>query len=267
MNLILFAQAAAEALPAGARELPWYEKFGPLGYMISGGVFMWPILAMAIVAAAVVIERYRSLNMLTTDSEDLRAQVLELLRADKVEQALDLCNQSRGPVAAVLTVGLRRYLILRRLNYDPARIEEQVIKAMDDYSVHIVAALEKHLPILSNIAAVAPMVGSVGTVVGMVILFQGIAKMSGSASIVQEAAEGIQIKLLVTVWGLLVGIPSYIAFNYFTTTINHYVLRVEETATELIEAVTLQMALMEQQQRRSNEKPDGVVTQIVPAKG
>ncbi len=141
------------------------------------------------------------------------------------------------------------FLLLRRLNYDPARIEEQVVKAMDDYGVHIVAAMERHLPILSNISAVAPMVGSVGTVVGMVILFQDIAAKAGSENIVKAAAAGIQVKLLVTVWGLLVGIPAYIAFNYFTTTINRYVLYVEETATELIEGVTLKMALREQQAR------------------
>jgi biopolymer transport protein ExbB len=136
--------------------------------------------------------------------------------------------------------------VLRRLNYDPARIEDQVIKAIDDYAVHIVAALEKHLPILSNVAAVAPMVGSVGTVVGMVILFQDIAEGVGTKNIVQAAAAGIQIKLLVTVWGLLVGIPAYIAFNYFTTVINGKVLSVEESATELIEAVTLHVTLQEQ---------------------
>ena len=155
--------------------------------------------------------------MLTTDNLALRKKVLELLHADKVEEAMELCNRSQGPVSAILAVGLRRFLLLRRLNYDPARIEEQVVKAMDDYGVHIVAAMERHLPILSNISAVAPMVGSVGTVVGMVILFQDIAAKAGSENIVKAAAAGIQVKLLVTVWGLLVGIPAYIAFNYFTT--------------------------------------------------
>lgn len=227
---------------------PWYDGTA-LGYMIDGGIFMWPILVLAIIATAVVIERYRSLRMLTTDNLALRKQVLELLHADKVEEALELCNNSQGPVAAILAVGLRRFLLLRRLNYNAARIEEQVVKSMDDYGVHIIAALERHLPILGTISAVAPMLGSVGTVVGMVILFKDIAAMSGTEQIVKIAAAGIQIKLLVTVWGLLVGIPAYVFFNYFTNVINHYVLHVEETATELIEAVTLRMALREQKER------------------
>ena len=117
---------------------------------------------------------------------------------------------------AVLTAGIRKYVVLQKLNYDPARIEEQVVKAMEDYSVHIVAALERHLPILATISSVAPMVGSVGTVTGMIILFKDIVAKMGTVNIIEAAAAGIQVKLLVTVWGLIVGIPAYVAFNYFT---------------------------------------------------
>ena len=86
------------------------------------------------------------------------------------------------------------------------------------------------------------MVGSVGTVWGMIILFQDIVAQMGQTNIIEAAAAGIQLKLLVTVWGLIVGIPAYVAFNYFTVVINRYVLNVEESATELVEAVTLRIA-------------------------
>jgi biopolymer transport protein ExbB len=265
MNLALIAQAATDSLAhAPEAGTAWYES-GAMWYMYHGGIFMWPILAMAIVALAVVIERYRSLKMLATDNQALREQVLELLHADRVEEALELCNKARGPEAAILSVGLRKFLILRRLNYDAAKIEEQVDKAMDDYGVHIVAALEKHLPILATISSVAPMVGSVGTVVGMVILFQDIVAKFGTVNIVIAAASGIEVKLIVTVWGLLVGIPSYIAFNYFTTVINRYVLQVEETASELFEAVTLRLALA---QKNASTTADKIASaSAVPAGG
>ena len=238
------------AIPAQDSDA-WY-KAGVLGYMIDGGYFMWPILLLAVIALAVIIERYRSLQMLTVDKQALRDQVLDLLHANRGEEALELCNQSRGPVPAILSVGLRKFLMLKRLDYDPAKMQEQVSKAMDDYAPHIVAALEKHLPILATISSVAPMLGSVGTVVGMVVLFNDLAGLSSSDPIVQRAAAGIKIKLLVTVWGLLVGIPAYIAFNYFTTVIDRYVLQVEETATELFEAVTLRLALERQNVAQSN---------------
>ncbi len=241
------AKPAGEKTADGKKDVvkPWYVEMltsGALGYMISGGLFMWPILAMGILAAGVTIERMRSLKMLDTDTSELRGEVLRLLQADRGAEALELCLNEQGPVPAVLAAGIRKYLILRKLNYDPAKIEEQVVKAMEDYSVHIVAALERHLPILATISSVAPMVGSVGTVTGMIILFKDIVAKMGTTNIIEAAAAGIQVKLLVTVWGLIVGIPAYVAFNYFTTVINRYVLNVEESAAELMEAVTLQMS-------------------------
>jgi len=240
--LSLLAQAAVNTEPA---KVPDFWHTGALGYMIDGGVFMWPILFMAILGAGVIIERFRSLRLIATDGALLRMNVIDLLHADRVEEAIALCAQSRGPVPAILAAGLHRYELLRKLNYDPARIEEQVVKAMDDYGVHITAALERHLPVLATIANVAPMVGSVGTVVGMVVLFQGIVDKFGTENILIAAASGIKLKLIVTVWGLLVGIPAYIFYNYFTTVVNRYILESEETASQLVEALTLRMATNE----------------------
>jgi len=80
--------------------------------------------------------------MLSGDSEALRRQVHTLLDEDRVEEALRLCDQEQGPVPAILSSGLRKFVVLRRLNYDPGKIEEQVVKAMDDYSVHVVRQCE-----------------------------------------------------------------------------------------------------------------------------
>lgn len=244
MNLLFADTAPPDLAHAGA-----------LGLMIDGGIFMWPILFMAILAAGVVIERFRSLKMIASDTAALRTQVLDLLHADRVDDAIALCTASRGPVPAILAVGLHRYEVLRKLDADPARIEEQVTKAMDDYGVHIAAALERHLPILATISNVAPMVGSVGTVVGMVILFRDIVAQVGTVNLVVAAAAGIQVKLLVTVWGLMVGIPAYIFYNYFNTVINRFILEAQETATALIEALTLRLATEQQARRLAMETP------------
>lgn len=254
--LYLFAQTAPQvgeaanapvgAADSAAQAAPWYQELlhtGALGYLIEGGLFMWIILAAGILAAGVIIERFRSLKMLGTDTDALRRQVLDLLQKDQVEDALELCDGQQGPVPAILSTGLRKFVLLRRLNYDPGKIEEQVVKAMDDYGVHIVAALERHLPILATVSSVAPMLGFLGTVQGMVIAFRDIVARMGQTNIVEAAASGIQVALLTTVLGLMVGIPAFTAYNYFTSVINRFVLSVEETAAELIEAVTLQMAL------------------------
>ncbi len=216
---------------------------GALKILIEGGVFMWPILALMVLGLAVIIERYRSLKLLETDASVLREEVIALLSEDKVEESLELCDSARGPVPAILSNGLRKYLVLRRLGYDPAQLEQQVIKSMENYGVHIVAALERHLPILATIASVAPMLGFLGTVQGMIVAFGDIEANIGHQNIVQAAASGIRVALLTTAFGLVVGIPAYMAFNYFTGLINDFVLQVESSAAELIEVVTLRMTL------------------------
>ncbi len=249
------AGAGVKTPPPGTESAPedtsrgWFSNMihsGATGLLIDGGWFMLPILLMGIVAAGVIIERYRSLKMLRSDTGDVRQQVLALLRENRVEEALNYCNDQQGPVPAVLSAGIRKYLMLQQLGHDPARIEEQVVKAMDDYGVHIVAALERHLPVLGTVSSAAPMLGFLGTVAGMITSFNDIVEQMGETNIVESASQGISQALLTTCLGLMVGIPAFMAFNYFTSVINSYVLDVEESATELIETVTQEMALNQQ---------------------
>jgi biopolymer transport protein ExbB len=220
-----------------------FLETGALKLLLEGGLFMWPLLALLILAVAVIIERYRSLKLLETDSSQLREQVTALLSEDRVEESLELCDSSRGPVPAILSNGLRKYLVLRRLNYDQAQLEQQVVKSMENYGTNIVATLERHLPILATIASVAPMLGFLGTVQGMIVAFGDIEANIGQQNIVQAAASGIRVALLTTAFGLVVGIPAYMAFNYFTGIINDFVLQVESSAAELIEVVTIRLTL------------------------
>ena len=228
--------------PAHLADAGFFES-GALKFLLEGGPFMWPLLALLVMAIAVIIERYRSLKLLETDAGSLREEVIELLSEDKVEESLKLCDSARGPVPAILSNGLRKYLVLRRLNYDQAQMEQQVVKSMENYGVIIVAALERHLPILATIASVAPMLGFLGTVQGMIVAFGDIEANIGQQNIVQAAASGIRVALLTTAFGLIVGIPAYIAFNYFTGLINDFVLQVESSAAELIEVVSLRLTL------------------------
>ncbi|MDB4648319.1 MotA/TolQ/ExbB proton channel family protein [Akkermansiaceae bacterium] len=228
--------------PAHLADAGFFES-GALKLLLEGGPFMWPLLALLVMAIAVIIERYRSLKLLETDAGSLREEVIELLSEDKVEESLKLCDSARGPVPAILSNGLRKYLVLRRLNYDQAQMEQQVVKSMENYGVNIVAALERHLPILATIASVAPMLGFLGTVQGMIVAFGDIEANIGQQNIVQAAASGIRVALLTTAFGLIVGIPAYIAFNYFTGLINDFVLQVESSAAELIEVVSLRLTL------------------------
>jgi biopolymer transport protein ExbB len=90
------------------------------------------------------------------------------------------------------------------------------------------------------------MLGFLGTVQGMIVSFRNIVETMGEVNIVEAAASGIQVALLTTCFGLIIGIPAFIAFNYFSSVINGFVLEVEETAQELMEVVTLQVTLEQQ---------------------
>ncbi len=236
------AESEQTATTRESKDDAWYNH-GAIGLLDKGGFFMWPILFLGILAAGVIIERTRSLRMLSTDSEALRRKVQDLLADDRAEEALDLVNKEQGPVPAILGSGLRKYVLLRRLQYDAGKIQEQVVKTMEDYGVHIVAALERHLPILATISSVAPMIGFLGTVQGMIISFDEIEAGIGKENLVKLAAGGIKVALLTTCFGLIVGIPAFMAYNYFTGLINRFVLDVEESASELIETVTLEGAI------------------------
>lgn len=220
-----------------------FFESGALKLLLEGGPFMWPLLALLIMTVAVIIERYRSLKLLDTNANALREEVVDLLSNDQVEESLKLCDAARGPVPAILSNGLRKYLVLRRLHYDQAQLEQQVVTSMENYGVNIVATLERHLPILATIASVAPMLGFLGTVQGMIVAFGDIEANIGQQNIVQAAASGIRVALLTTAFGLIVGIPAYMAFNYFTGLINNFVLEVESSAAELIEVVSLRLTL------------------------
>ena len=118
---------------------------------------MWPLLILAIVGQAVVIERFRVSRCWILTMTPF-TKVIDLLSDDKPEEARKLC-EVRGPVAAVLASGLHKYLVLKKLGHDQGQIEEQVVKSMESYGVHIVSALERHFPILATISSVAPMLG------------------------------------------------------------------------------------------------------------
>lgn len=216
---------------------------GALGYLIEGGIFMWPILVLGILAAGVMIERWRTLKILESSPEDIREKVIGHLTRHEYDEALKFCEDTRGPISAVLGNGLRHYMVLRELNYEPVRIEEQVNKSMESYGVHVVAGLEKHLPILATVSSVAPMLGFLGTVQGMVVSFANIVETMGEVNIVEAAAAGIEVALLTTCFGLIVGIPAYMGFNYFMSVINDFVLEVESSAADLMKALSIQMTL------------------------
>ncbi|MHC4885214.1 MAG: MotA/TolQ/ExbB proton channel family protein, partial [Planctomycetota bacterium] len=147
------------------------------------------------------------------------------------------CEKSKGPVAAVLLTGLYKYRQLAMRGRGMTEIEANVNKTMGDYAPHVIEALEKRLNLLSMVAAVSPLLGMTGTVTGMIGAFQQMASAGVDAG---GVAGGISEALITTAAGLLIAIPAVVAYSVFSKKIDRYVLDIEETATSLIDFITLE---------------------------
>lgn len=195
-------------------------------FMTKGGPIMWPILLCSVVAFTIVIERLISLKKAQIDTKEFMEQISRLLKRNKVMEAIELCERTSGPIASILKAGI--------LKHDRPRAE--IREAIEDASIHEVPRLERNLPVLATVAHVAPLLGLLGTVTGMVSAFQVIATKASAVNPVNpgDLAGGIWEALLTTVFGLCVAIPTFVAFNYLVSRVDGFVLDMERSATDLL---------------------------------
>ena len=191
-----------------------------------GGPVMWPILLCSVISFAIVIERLLRLRQEQVDTKVFMEQISKSLRRNKVMEALDLCDRTGGPIAHILKAGI--------LKHDRPRAE--IREAIEDASIHEVPRLERNLPVLSTVAQVAPLLGLLGTVTGLVKAFQVIESKATALNPVNpgDLAGGIWEALLATTFGLCVAIPTYVAYNYLVSRVDGFVLDMERSATDLL---------------------------------
>lgn len=195
-------------------------------FMQKGGPIMWPILLCSIFAFTIVIERLIKLKREQIDTKAFMEQISKSLKRNKIMEALDLCERTGGPIANILKAGI--------LKHDRPRNE--VREAIEDASIHEVPRLERNLPVLATIAHVAPLLGLLGTVTGLVSAFQVIESKASATTPVNpgDLAGGIWEALLTTVFGLCVAIPTFVAYNYLVSRVDGFVLDMERSATDLL---------------------------------
>ena len=187
-----------------------------------GGVFMHPLLLCSIVGLIFIFERVWTLSRARTDVRDLMERTVKALRDRGVEAALEECENTRGPVAAVLHSGLMR----------SGQGPDQVAKAIDTAAAIEMHFLERGLIWLATVGNVAPLLGFLGTVSGMINAFAAIAQAEQvSAKIV---ASGIEEALITTLAGLCIAIPVNTMHNYFVSQISKFMVEMEESSGELV---------------------------------
>ncbi|MCC5905408.1 MAG: MotA/TolQ/ExbB proton channel family protein [Balneolaceae bacterium] len=197
------------------------EKFN------EGGEFMWPVLIALILGLAIFLERIITLNLADINTRKFVLEVQQALQEGGIPAAQELCAKTRGPVASVFQAGLMR----ADEGIDAAE------KAITTYGSIEMSFLERGLVWLSLFIAIAPLLGFLGTVVGMIEAFDAIeAAADISPSLV---ARGIKIALLTTAAGLLAGIILQIGYNYCVSKIDRLISDMEESSITLIDSIVL----------------------------
>ncbi|WP_350290252.1 MotA/TolQ/ExbB proton channel family protein [uncultured Croceitalea sp.] len=192
-------------------------------FIQGGPAFMGIVLLCLILGLAVAIERIIYLNMASTNSSKLKQQVEDALASGGVEAAKEVCRNTKGPVASIYYQGLDRV----GEGLDSAE------KAVVAYGGVQMGQLEKNVSWLSLFIAIAPMLGFMGTVIGMIQAFQKIAAVGNlSASLI---AGDIQVALLTTVFGLITAIILQIFYNYIIAKIDSIVNDMEDSSISLID--------------------------------
>ena len=198
--------------------------------IFKGGPVMYPIILCSIIALAIGIERVYHLYRAKIDTRKFMDDVASILRRNKIMEAIEKCENTPGPIADILKAGI--------LKHDRPR--QEIKESIAEAGLYEVPRMEKNLTALSTIAHITPLLGLLGTVVGMVRCFQVIQQKSTSLSPVSpgDLAGGIGQALITTVAGLAVAIPVYVLYNYLVSRVNYMVLDMERSATDLTNILT-----------------------------
>jgi len=193
----------------------------------SGGPFMWPILGLFAFGLCICFERIYTLTKSSIATKRFVPKMNEALKQDGVPAAIDICENTPGPVSEIFHAGLSR------AKFGVSAVE----KAIENAGTVEMAFLERGMIWLSTVIVIAPMLGFAGTVAGMVKAFQDIEAANNISPAV--VAGGISEALLTTLFGLIVGMICQFFYNIFTSRVDGIVIDMEESSINLIDTISL----------------------------
>ena len=201
------------------------SQFSLLTLFADGGLMMYPLVLCSMISVGVMIAKFFTLRIAHRGTHRVLVDVDELVLRGDVVGAIEVCRNTPGPASAILLAGLRR-IQGKKLN------EGELESAVSTVGTIELSFLERGLVILATIANVAPLMGFLGTVYGMVMAFAAIE----AAGTVDPAtvAGGIKVALLTTAAGLVIAVPVNIAYNFFVTRIDQLVADMEHGASKIM---------------------------------
>jgi len=199
-----------------------------LDFMEKGGVMLYTIVFASWIAIAIIIERFWSFQRMNVQRKKLMANIGASLKRKKVIEAISVCDKISRPLSRVVKAGLLRH----------DRGKAEIKEAMQEAGQEELTNLERYLPILGTLAYVTPLLGFLGTVMGMIRVFMEIQKEVEFAT-AASLAGGIWEALISTAAGLVVAIPALIAYNYFVGRVDGFLMDVEGTAVDLVNLLSM----------------------------
>ncbi|MGM0505270.1 MAG: MotA/TolQ/ExbB proton channel family protein, partial [Bacteroidota bacterium] len=191
---------------------------------LKGGWIMLPIIILSIVAVYIFVERYLAIKKASQTDVNFMNKIKDYIHDDKLDSALTLCQSTNSPVSRMIEKGLQR--IGRPLN--------DINTAIENVGNLEISKLEKSLPTLATVAGAAPMIGFLGTVMGMIRAFYDMAN-AGNNIDVALLSNGIYTAMVTTVAGLMVGIVAYLAYNILVAKIEKVIFQLEANTTEFMD--------------------------------
>jgi biopolymer transport protein ExbB len=200
-------------------------QYDILTLFADGGWMMYPLVICSLIAVGVIIAKGWTLWTAHHGAERVMNEVEEAARAGRIDDAIEAAATTPGPTAAILLAGLKR---IKRGSVREGEIDQAVATT----GVIELGFLERGLVILATIANVAPLMGFLGTVAGMILAF-GAIEAAGNVE-PGLVAGGIKVALLTTATGLIVAVPINIAYNFFVTRIDTLILDMETGAQRIL---------------------------------
>lgn len=197
-----------------------------LQIVVKGGFMMIPIVLCSIIALAILVERLITLKKIQINTRTFVLQVKNMLLRNRIEEAMMLCKETPGPIAAITKAGLVKH----------GRPRQEIKEAVESAAKSQIYHLEKYLGVLGTVAAIAPLIGFLGTVTGMIRAFMEIQARGGNVD-AGVLAGGIWEALITTAAGLTVGIPALIFYNWLQAKVERHVFEMGESSTELLDSL------------------------------
>jgi len=203
------------------------RDFFVVDIIIKGGILMWPIMLCSVIGLAIIVERMFALRRANIDTREFMDVMRQLLRQNRIREAIEACDEAKVPVARIMKAGILKH----------NRGKDDIREAIEDAGRFEIPRLERYLPALATCGNIAPLLGLLGTVQGLIKAFGQIQIMGGQVR-PSDLAEGVGNALITTAAGLVVAIPIIVVYNYFVTRVDNMILEMEMSSSELIELLS-----------------------------